>query len=85
MLEFNPWFRKSPKELLKMKVFDQIRKESMEVDAPFKITLEIDQDDVFDYEECKFADKVTIDYIKEKFLAEVKLIQEHKYKHSNTS
>ena len=59
----------------------------MEVDAPFKITLEIDQDDVFDYEECKFADKVTIDYIKEKFLAEVKLIHElkHTYKHLNTS
>ena len=52
MLEFNPWFRKSPKELLKMKVFDQIRHHKMEQDAPFKIHLEIDQDDAFDYENC---------------------------------
>ena len=50
MLEFNPWFRKSPKELLKMKVFDEIRQESKELDAPFKIEIFIDQDNVYDYE-----------------------------------
>ena len=50
----------------------------MEVDAPFKITLEIDQDDAFDYEKCKFANKITLEYIKESFMAEVKLIQEQK-------
>jgi hypothetical protein len=48
----------------------------MEVDAPFKIILEIDQDDAFDYENCKFQDKFTLEYIKESFMAEVKLIQE---------
>ena len=79
MLEFNPWFRKSPKELLKMSLFDQFRQESMEVDAPFKITLEIDQDEAFDYEKCKFSDKINLEYIKETFMAEVKLIQEQNY------
>jgi len=51
----------------------------MEVDAPFKITLEIDQDEAFDYEKCKFSDKINLEYIKETFMAEVKLIQEQNY------
>lgn len=51
----------------------------MEVDAPFKIQLEIDQDEAFDYENCKFANKINLEYIKEIFMEEVKLIQEQNY------
>jgi hypothetical protein len=53
MLEFNPEFRKSSMDLLKNKVFDKIRNVEMERPAPFKISLEIDAEGIFDYENCK--------------------------------
>ena len=45
MTEFNPYFRPSAKELLKNKIFDDIRLESIESDAPYKILVDIDRDE----------------------------------------
>lgn len=43
MLEFNPYSRGSAGELLQNKIFDSIRSEKFERDAPYKIQLEIDE------------------------------------------
>jgi hypothetical protein len=57
----------------------------MEVDAPFKISLEIDQDDVFDYENRKFSsEKINLEYLKESFMIEVNLIQERGQKYGGS-
>ena len=53
MLEFNPEFRKSPIDLLKNKLFDKIRNVEIERPSPIKISLEIDAEEIFDYENCK--------------------------------
>ena len=53
MLQFNPNFRQSPKQLLKNKLFDRIRNPEMERPAPFKISLDVDEEGSFDYENCK--------------------------------
>ena len=45
MTEFNPYFRPTAKELLKHKIFDDIRLESIESDAPYKILVDIDRDE----------------------------------------
>ena len=45
MTEFNPYFRPSARQLLKNKIFDDIRKKDIEENAPFKITIDIDQYD----------------------------------------
>jgi serine/threonine protein kinase len=50
LLELNPFFRCSAAELLKNPIFNCVRKTSGEKSAPFKINLEIDRDDAFDYE-----------------------------------
>ena len=42
MTEFNPYFRPSAKELLKNKIFDNIRHESCEENPPCKILVDID-------------------------------------------
>jgi len=39
MLEFNPYFRKAAKNLLKCSYFDDIRDPALEKDAEFTITL----------------------------------------------
>jgi len=51
MLQFNPYFRPSAKELLKHKIFDDYRRPDLEQPAPFKITLDIDDKDVDGEEE----------------------------------
>lgn len=50
LLEFNPFYRASAKDCLKSKIFDKIRVPALEEDAPFKITLDIDKEGAFDYE-----------------------------------
>lgn len=42
MLQFNPYYRPTAKELLKSKIFDKIRCEDLEKSAPFKILIDID-------------------------------------------
>lgn len=49
MLEFNHQFRLSAKELLKNKMFDDIRVERLERGAPYQIHLLCDGMDAFDY------------------------------------
>jgi len=53
MLEFNPFFRSSAREILKHKIFDDIRIHENERQAPQKLKLEVDADDAFDYETGK--------------------------------
>ena len=42
MLQFNPYFRPTAKELLKNKLFDKFRNENLEQAAPVKLTVDID-------------------------------------------
>ena len=53
MIEFNPYFRQSAKELLSSEVFGQLNKVTESVGAGEKVLLEVDCDDVYDYEDCK--------------------------------
>ena len=53
MLEINPFFRKSARELIKNPYFDEIRMKDNEDYAPEKIKLDIDADGSFNYEENK--------------------------------
>lgn len=50
MLEFNPFFRQTARELLKNPYFDNIRVADNEMHAPFKIQLNIDADDAYSYD-----------------------------------
>lgn len=50
MLEFNPYFRISAKACLEDPIFNDIRKESLEVGAPFKIHLKCDGLNSYDYD-----------------------------------
>ena len=49
LLYFNPFFRKSASELLKLPVFDSVRQAELEQPADFKINLDEDGPDMFDY------------------------------------
>ena len=42
MLEFNPYFRPTAKQLLKYPIFDKIRDPHIEKAAPFKIKIKFD-------------------------------------------
>ena len=53
MLEFNPYFRPSAKQLLKSKLFDHLRKpeDNGIATAPYRIKLKLDEkDDMINYE-----------------------------------
>ena len=50
MIEFNPFLRASPSECLKSPFFDPIRVPQLEMPAPQKIFLQIDQEDACDYQ-----------------------------------
>ena len=50
MLSFNPDLRWSAIDCLNSSYFNSVRKPELEIDAPWKIKLAIDQDDSFDYE-----------------------------------
>lgn len=64
MLEINPYFRFSARELLKNPFFDDIRIVDNERQAPEKIKLPIDQDESFDYEKGVSHRFCKDDYIK---------------------
>jgi len=49
-LNLNPFFRESAAELIKLKVFDEVREKKSEKKASLKIKLDIDQDCAFDYD-----------------------------------
>ena len=50
LIKLNPYFRKSASEIIKDSIFDDLRLPMMEKSAPFKLRLEVDQDDAFDFE-----------------------------------
>ena len=45
MLEYNPYYRPTAKQLLKSKLFDDIRVPDMQVIAPFKIVINVDRNE----------------------------------------
>lgn len=49
LLSFNPYFRNSVTECLAHPIFNDIRNDSLEQGAPFKIFLKCDQLDCYDY------------------------------------
>jgi serine/threonine protein kinase len=56
MLNMNPYLRPTADQLLKRKIFDDIRVPMNEVKAPHKIQISIDKNELkFDYEEEKMA------------------------------
>lgn len=74
MLEYNPYFRPTAKQLLKNKIFDKIRDKNNEMKAPFKIVMNQNEDiDNFDYREMKFTNEKVkvINSIKERIIKEV--------------
>ena len=64
MLQMNPYFRCSAAELLKDKIFDQLRINKNERSAQEKILLDIDRDESFNYETGK-SEKYTFKDYKE--------------------
>ena len=52
LLTFNPKLRPSAKECLRNNIFDSLRVKSLEENADVNIELELDDLDMFDYEEC---------------------------------
>jgi len=56
LLEFNPEFRQSAGELLKLPIFDSIRRQSREVPASVKLEFDYDRAGVFDYENFEYSD-----------------------------
>ena len=50
LLEFNPFFRRQAKEILKNPIFDKIRDPVLEKRASGKIKLKVDQEGAFDYQ-----------------------------------
>jgi len=53
LLEFNPYFRKSMKECLTLKVFDQFKVNHFETLNFSKIYLKVDRDEAYSYEDGK--------------------------------
>ena len=53
MLQFNPYFRPSAKELLENKIFDNYRREDLEEASPFKLSLDIDDKEAFSQEDSE--------------------------------
>lgn len=54
MLNFNPYFRPSAKELLDHPFFDEVRCPDYEAHTPKRIQLEFDKDKHFDHEKPDF-------------------------------
>lgn len=55
MLELNPYFRPSAKQLLKNPIFDSLRVSSNEKTSPYTVKLSVDsKEQMIDYEKCNF-------------------------------
>ena len=76
MLEFNPHFRKTPEQLLSLPMFDKCREQykSLDSEAPFVISLDIDKAGTFDYDKCQL-DAVPLEDIYEALEKEVQIIK----------
>ena len=76
MLEFNPHFRKTPKQLLSLAMFDKCREQykGLDSEAPIVISLEIDKAGTFDYDKCQL-DTVPLEDIYEALEKEVQIIK----------
>lgn len=61
MLEFNPYFRKKPEELLQLDIFEPLRKALPELLVPPSNTIELEVDDknAFDYKKSAFKKTTT--------------------------
>ena len=77
MLEFNPHYRKSAKELLKNPVFDSCRRDfpGLEIDAEWEINLECDKKGAYNYSKDRLED-ITLDELKFTLLQECKIVKE---------
>ena len=82
LLEFNPYFRSSAREVLKNAIFDDIRITENERQAPQKLKLIVDQDDAFDYELGKTTKFTKEDYNKMIFqeVLQVHAVRQHTLK-----
>lgn len=76
MIEFNPYFRQSAKEILRSEVFGQLNKGIESVGAEEKVLLEVDCDDVYDYEDCKQV-KFDMNTFMEMILKEASSLQQN--------
>ena len=76
MLEFNPYFRKKPEDLLNYKIFDDLKKSHPEwlVPPPNPIILDFDKKKAFDYEKSQFVQLTTQD-LKDLLQKEVDYVQ----------
>ena len=70
MLSFNPYFRPTAKDLLKNKIFDNIRIPSIEEPCPHKIVVNIDRTSPHDDDLTKEEAKESIKEIKLKVVKE---------------
>ena len=74
MLEYNHFFRPTAEQLLQYPIFDEIRIPQNEVTAPYKLVINIDQNDLkLDYEDgkSKYSREQEIEILKHKIIEEV--------------
>lgn len=76
LLTFSPDMRPTAKDCLKNPIFDSLRVKTLEESADFKLKLELDEMDLFDYEEC--VDNLTIEKCHEILQQEIALFKEIK-------
>lgn len=59
MLEINPYFRPSAKQLLKNKLFDKIRRKADVLQAPFRVKINIDEKEwAINYEDLDYKNEL---------------------------
>jgi len=64
LLTVNPYFRWTASECLAHPIFDEVRGgDAFEIPSTFKLKLDVDQDDAFNYEECASEKYETKDYL----------------------
>ena len=80
MLEFNPYFRKPASQLLRKDIFESLHDKNPNLgkSAPRKITLDIDNKEIFCYEECEFK-LHTLNDLKTILLSEIGIIKSKEY------
>lgn len=66
MLEINPYFRPSAKQLIKNKLFDKIRRKSDILSAPFRVKIKIDEkESAINYEDRDYKPELKNDFLKQ--------------------